>query len=192
MNTKVYIKRPLLVIVKTYTFTYYSKNVSTIRDHMIPPYNKNRKNLMAYNSFFIVLHGVKKLFKFILLYVTVQMSQHHSLKCLFSQLDCLGTPVKKGPSQWVISGLSVLLQWPVCLSWCQQHTVFTVGLDIRPKTMKLIEENIEINFCDLWIRQSLDRCDIKMISNNKKLDIFSKTKNICATMDTSRKRKCNA
>ena len=71
---------------------------------------------------FILVYGVSWWSHFIFLHVAVQISHHHVLKRLFLLHFMLLPPLSN--INWpcihgFISGLSILLHWPMCLFICQ-------------------------------------------------------------------------
>ena len=78
---------------------------------------------------FIVVSGVRKWSRLILLHVAVQFSQHHLLKRLslfhwifFPALSKISWPYFSGSS----STVSILFHWSMCLFLCQHHAVLMI------------------------------------------------------------------
>ena len=91
---------------------------------------------------FIFVQVVSKCSTFILLHVTIQVSQHHLLKRLsYSPLHILASFFQKCFPQVheFISGPSILFHWSIFLFLCQFHTVLmTVALQYSLKSWSLI------------------------------------------------------
>ena len=89
---------------------------------------------------FILLHGVRKGFNFILLHVAVQFSRHHLLKRL-SLPHCIFLPplsnIRCPQVCGFISRLSILFFWSLFLFLSQYHTVL-ITLQYCLKSGKLI------------------------------------------------------
>ena len=91
---------------------------------------------------FIFVYGIRKCSNFILFHVTVQFSQHHSLKRL-SLSHCIFMPplskIRYTQVHGLISGLSIMFYWSIFLFLCQYHTVLmTVAVYYSLKLGRLI------------------------------------------------------
>ena len=91
---------------------------------------------------FIFVYGVRNCSNCIILYVTVQLSQHHLLKRLSLPHRIFLHPLSKISYPQVrkfISGLSILFHWSIFLFLCQYHNVLmNVGLQYNLKSGSLI------------------------------------------------------
>ena len=91
---------------------------------------------------FISVYGVRKCSNFILLHVTVQLSQQHLLKRV-SLLHCIFLPplskIRCPQVYEFISGLSILFHQFIFLVFCQYHTILmTIALQYNLKSGRLI------------------------------------------------------
>ena len=84
-------------------------------------YKHFRSYIEVFHLFLIFFHIWCKWSSLILLCVAVQFSQYHLLKRL-SFPHCCKLPI----SVWVISALSTLFPWSVCLILCQKYTIWMI------------------------------------------------------------------
>ena len=75
------------------------------------------------------------------------------------------------------------------------HTIYKINtkwitdLNVKAKTTKLLQQNINVNLQDLGLKQWFLRYDIKSISNKRKYKLDSNEINFCVSKDTTKQIK---